>query len=117
MIIKLHWHFGMRRMSAFYERIIDPIAGCYLIAEAGVNHNGNTETAKQLIDIACVACADAVKFQTFKPEALVTEKAPLADYQRDNLQAQVRQQEMLTDVQLKYESHEMLQSYCNKKSI
>ena len=104
-------------MSAFFKRIIDPNAGCYLIAEVGVNHNGNMETAKQLIDVACTAGADAVKFQTFKPEALVTENAPLADYQRGNRNAQVSQHDMLAAIQLKYESHAMLQSYCNKKFI
>ena len=104
-------------MSAFFKRIIDPNAGCYLIAEVGVNHNGNMETAKQLIDVACSAGTDAVKFQTFKPEALVTEKAPLAAYQRGNGNAEVSQHDMLAAIQLKYKSHATLQSYCNKKFI
>ncbi|MFQ6029388.1 MAG: N-acetylneuraminate synthase family protein, partial [Dehalococcoidia bacterium] len=54
---------------------------CFIIAEAGVNHNGSLELAHQLIDVAVEAGADAVKFQTFKAERLVTRTAPKADYQ------------------------------------
>jgi sialic acid synthase SpsE len=54
----------------------------YIIAEAGVNHNGKLDLALRLVDVAAEARADAVKFQTFKAERLATAVAPLADYQR-----------------------------------
>ena len=54
----------------------------YIIAEAGVNHNGSPELAHKLIDAAVFAGADAIKFQTFKTENLVTRTAPKADYQK-----------------------------------
>ena len=54
---------------------------CFIIAEAGVNHNGDLSLARRLIDAAADAGVDAVKFQTFKAERLVTEAAPKADYQ------------------------------------
>ncbi len=53
----------------------------FIIAEAGVNHNGNIDTAKKLVDVAAAAGADAVKFQTFKAENLVCKNARKADYQ------------------------------------
>ena len=57
----------------------------FIIAEAGVNHNGEIKIAKRLIKEAAKAGADAVKFQTFKTENIVTKEAKLAEYQRDNL--------------------------------
>ena len=54
----------------------------FIIAEAGVNHNGSIELAKKLIDVASMAGADAVKFQTFTAERLVSKKAQKADYQK-----------------------------------
>jgi len=54
----------------------------FIIAEAGVNHNGSIDLAKQMIDVALEAGADAVKFQTFKTENLVSKNAPKADYQK-----------------------------------
>ena len=57
---------------------------CFIIAEAGVNHNGSLEAAKKLIDAAKEAGVDAVKFQTFKTENIVTRNAPMASYQKNN---------------------------------
>ena len=57
----------------------------YIIAEAGINHNGSFDMTKKLVDIAKEAGADAVKFQTFKAENLVTKSAKQADYQVENL--------------------------------
>ena len=54
---------------------------CFIIAEAGVNHNGSLDLARQLVAVAAQAGADAVKFQTFKAERLVTADAPKAEYQ------------------------------------
>ena len=55
-----------------------------IIAEAGVNHNGSIDLAKQMIDVAAEAGVDLVKFQTFKPELLVTKSAKKAEYQKKN---------------------------------
>jgi len=68
---------------------------CFVIAEAGVNHNGNLEIARQLIDVAVQACADAVKFQTFRAERVVTQEGPKADYQLQTTGGDESQYDML----------------------
>ncbi|MEY4719094.1 MAG: hypothetical protein RL563_1712, partial [Pseudomonadota bacterium] len=72
----------------------------FIIAEAGVNHNGNLETALQLVDVAVAAGANAVKFQTFKAEKLVTKKADKADYQKQTTAFDENQLEMLRKLEL-----------------
>lgn len=67
----------------------------FVIAEAGVNHNGDPALALELVDVAAESGADAVKFQTFRAEALVASSTPMAEYQRRNLGHDVSQQEML----------------------
>lgn len=89
---------------------------CFIIAEAGVNHNGNIEIAKKLIDIACDAKVDAVKFQTFKAENLVTKNAEKANYQKENT-GDGSQFEMLKKLELSYEEHLILKQYCESKEI
>lgn len=89
----------------------------YIIAEAGVNHNGSLEMAKQLIDIAKEAGADAVKFQTFKAANLVTKQAKQASYQVENLGKASSQFEMLKNLELSYEEFIVLQRYCVEKHI
>ena len=64
------------------KRIIGEDEPCFVIAEAGVNHNGDLACARSLIDAAILARADAVKFQTYRTERLVTADAPKADYQK-----------------------------------
>ena len=71
-----------------------------IIAEAGVNHNGNINTAKQLVDIAALAGADLVKFQTFSAEKIVTRNAPKAGYQLDFSNTSESQFEMLQKLEL-----------------
>ena len=87
----------------------------FIIAEAGVNHNGSRETAKSLIDIAAESGADAVKFQTFTANSLVTRTAPKADYQKGN-SAGKSQWEMIQKLELDLKTHEMLKAYDRKST-
>lgn len=88
-----------------------------IIAEAGVNHNGDLGLAKKLVDIAVEAGADIVKFQTFKAENLVTGTAKMAKYQIENMQKEERQFDMLKRLELKEEMHFELFNYCKSKGI
>ena len=89
-----------------------------IIAEAGINHNGNLEIAKRMIDVASEAGADYVKFQTFKTEKLVSKKAKKAQYQlKNSIESSEDQFEMLKKLELDKASHEILIDYCNLKKI
>ena len=87
-----------------------------IIAEAGVNHNGSIEMAKQLIDAAAAAGVDYVKFQTFKAEKLVTKDAKQAEYQQRNA-ADSSQYAMLKKLELTPRQHEELITYCMQKGV
>ncbi|SFV50859.1 N-acetylneuraminate synthase [hydrothermal vent metagenome] len=89
----------------------------FIIAEAGVNHNGSIELAKQLIDVASNAGADAVKFQTFKAEKLVSSKAPKAQYQTENDDTDESQLDMLKKLELDTKTHQELIKYSKSKNI
>lgn len=89
----------------------------YVIAEAGVNHNGNLSIAKKLIDEAVHAGADAVKFQYFKAEKLVTKSAKKADYQITGSKNTKTQFDMLQQLELDEESFVILKDYCDEKGI
>jgi N,N'-diacetyllegionaminate synthase len=90
----------------------------FIIAEAGVNHNGSIELAKKLIDIAADAGADAVKFQTFKATNLVSKNAQKAQYQKQNMNdGDDSQFNMLKKLELDVDTHKELISYCNTKNI
>lgn len=91
--------------------------GVFIIAEAGVNHNGCLDMAKELIDVASQAGADAVKFQTFKTEELVTEEAEQSKYQSDNMGKKITQFEMLKELELTEKDHDVLMAYCEEKGI
>lgn len=90
---------------------------CFFIAEAGVNHNGDLELARRLVDIAREAGADAVKFQTFQAERVVIRDAPKAEYQKETTGAHESQFEMLRRLQLSEEAHRELLRYCREKNI
>lgn len=87
-----------------------------IIAEAGVNHNGNMDIAKRLIDAAADAGVDYVKFQTFKTENLVSFNAPTAEYQKAATQ-ETSQYAMLKRLELNEQQHIELIEYCNKKEV
>lgn len=88
-----------------------------VIAEAGVNHNGDLRLAKHLVDAASKAGADVVKFQTFKASELVTERAEQAKYQKEALCQSQGQLAMLERLELKIEHHFELIEYCKKRGI
>lgn len=89
----------------------------FIIAEAGVNHNGSIELAKELIDKASKAGADAVKFQSFKAEILVTKSAMKAEYQKETTGNSDGQFDMIKKLELDYTKHEELAEYCKAKDI
>lgn len=88
-----------------------------IIAEAGVNHNGDIQTAKLLIDAASKAGVDFVKFQTFKADKLVSSSAQKADYQNNNTGIAESQLQMLKKLELSEEDHLVLVKYCEQKNV
>lgn len=89
----------------------------FIIGEAGVNHNGSIELAKKLIDVAVEAGVNAVKFQTFKTENLVSKDAAKAEYQKETTDAGESQFDMIKKLELDMDTHKELISYCNSKDI
>ena len=88
-----------------------------IIAEAGVNHNGDISLAKKSVDAAVEAQVDAVKFQTFKAEQIVTDKAPKANYQKKVTNNSESQYNMLKKLELNLKAHKELIAYCKEKGI
>lgn len=89
----------------------------FIIAEAGVNHNGSIKLAKQLVDKAVFAGVDCVKFQTFKAENLVNKEAKKADYQVNNTGNNDSQLNMLKKLELSFDDFVELKKYCDDKGI
>lgn len=92
-------------------------SGCYVVAEVGVNHNGSVELARKLIDVAAEAGADAVKFQTFSADDLVSATAPKAEYQARNMGGGGSQHEMLSALELSDDQFSELLACCNERKI
>jgi N-acetylneuraminate synthase len=90
---------------------------CFIIAEAGVNHNGNVDLAKQLIDVAVAAGADAVKFQTFHADSVVTCTAEKAEYQKSTTSSNESQYDMIKNLELSDETFRELSEYSDRKGI
>ena len=88
-----------------------------IIAEAGVNHNGDIELAKRLIDVASDAGADYVKFQTFTAKNTITSRAAKADYQKKAMETSESQLDMIRRLELDRDAHEILIEHCGKRGI
>ncbi len=89
-----------------------------IIAEAGVNHNGSLDIAKQLVDAAVDAGVDIIKFQTFKADKLVSKDAKKAEYQKQNIgDGDDSQYQMLKKLELSESDHQELVAYCHQKGI
>lgn len=89
----------------------------FIIAEAGVNHNGRLDLAYKLVDVAREAGADAIKFQTFKAEKVVSSKAPKAEYQKKATSSDKSQLGMIKKLEFSFEDFVKLKKYCDKKGI
>lgn len=89
----------------------------YIIAEAGVNHNGDINLAKKLVDIAVSAQADAVKFQTFKTENVISMDAPKAEYQIETTGGEESQFDMVKKLELSFAQFSELKLYCDDQNI
>ncbi|OGO58329.1 MAG: N-acetylneuraminate synthase [Chloroflexi bacterium RBG_19FT_COMBO_47_15] len=98
-------------------RVVGENAPCFIIAEAGVNHNGDVNLAKRLVDVAMKAGADAVKFQSFKAENVVTRKAATAKYQAQTTGSAESQYEMIKKLELSAGNFVGLAHYAQKKGI
>ena len=90
---------------------------CFIIAEAGVNHNGDMDMARKLVEVAAEARADAIKFQSFRAEKVVSRSAPKAEYQLKTTDATESQEQMLRKLELSPEAHVELQAHCKEVGL
>ena len=89
----------------------------FIIAEAGVNHNGSLKTAKKMVDVAVASGVDAIKFQTFHAEDMVLKSAPKAKYQQLKTSVNESQFAMIKKLELDSKAHQELSNYCRRKKI
>jgi N-acetylneuraminate synthase len=106
-----------KRIIMIGQRKVGVGEPCFVIAEAGVNHNGSLKLARELVDVAVQAHADAVKFQTFRPEKVCSPLAPKATYQLQTTDIGESQLEMGKKLELPFEAFRELQLYCKSKGI
>lgn len=99
------------------SKIISENSPVFIIAEAGVNHNGDINKAKELIDVAASAGVDAVKFQAFKTENLILKDVKKAPYQQKTTDSKESQFEMLKSLEINQNQNRELIKYCNNKNI
>lgn len=114
--------FHFRPSKSFYIQYRAPerrtnMANTYIVAEAGVNHNGCFEQALRLIDAAKDAGADCVKFQTFVTEEEISKLAAKAEYQKETTDADENQFDMVKKLELSFEQFRQLKDYCDQKNI
>lgn len=102
---------------AISDRFIGPEKPCFVIAEAGVNHNGDIDLARRLVDAALAAGADAVKFQSFKANKLASEKTPKAEYQKKTTDSNESQYDMLQRLEMNDQMHIRLIEHCKQAGI
>jgi N-acetylneuraminate synthase/N,N'-diacetyllegionaminate synthase len=109
----------MKNSFKIKNKIIKNFNNPFIIAEAGVNHNGNIKIAKKLIDVASKAGADAIKFQTFKTDNIVTKKSPKSSYHKITGGSDKDQSwyKLLKSQELNFKQHQELVNYCLKKKI
>lgn len=100
-----------------YEALKDPDPRAIFIAEAGINHDGNLETAKKMVDAAADSGADYVKFQSFKAEKLVTPTALTSSYIDAGSHKGESFRDLLRRLELTAEGHRILKAYCDKRKI
>jgi len=115
--ISYNQYFAKLEKDVVMEEYIYNISNIFIIAEAGVNHNGDINLAKKLVDIAVEAKVDAVKFQTWKTELLVTKQAIQAEYQTENTAKKESQFDMLKRLELTYDDFRELKTYCDEHKI
>ena len=99
------------------KNIFSELSECLIIAEIGVNHNGDISMAKKLIDVAKTCGANAVKFQTFRAEKLASINTPKVAYQKESTNQSESHYEMLKKLELSYDDHFILKTYCESKKI
>lgn len=107
----------MKKTIKIGKKLIGENKPCFIIAEVGVNHNGDISIAKKLVDAAINAGADAIKFQTFKAEGVVTKNIDIAPYAKKNLGKNSKQYDMIKKLELTYDEFKKLKKYCDKKNI
>lgn len=110
---------GQRQIApiSIAGRLVGPGHPCFIIAEAGVNHNGDLNMALQLVDAAAKAGVDAVKFQTFRAEKVIADGAPLAAYQRNGASFESSQLEMVRKLELSFEAFRKVNTRCAERGI